>query len=73
MNSLRVLASPRVWGPILGIVVVLALIFYAYLAAVTSRACRGRDDLLPRPRRRRSSGGKRPTEAYGPRTRACGR
>jgi uncharacterized phage infection (PIP) family protein YhgE len=31
-----VLASLRVWGPILGIVVVLALIFYAYLAAVTS-------------------------------------
>jgi YhgE/Pip-like protein len=36
MNSFRVLASPRVWGPILGIVVVLALIFYAYLAAVAS-------------------------------------
>jgi YhgE/Pip-like protein len=36
MNPFRVLASPRVWGPILGIVVVLALIFYAYLAAVAS-------------------------------------
>ena len=36
MNSFRVLASPRVWGPILGIIVVLALIFYAYLAAVAS-------------------------------------
>ena len=36
MNSFRVLASPRVWGPILGIVVILALVFYAYLAAVVS-------------------------------------
>ena len=36
MNTFRMLASPRVWGPILGVVVVLALIFYAYLAAVTS-------------------------------------
>jgi hypothetical protein len=36
MNTLRVLASPRVWGPILGVVVVLAVVFYAYLAAVAS-------------------------------------
>jgi len=36
MNTIRMLASPRVWGPILGVVVVLALIFYAYLAAVAS-------------------------------------
>lgn len=36
MNALRVLASPRVFGPVLGVVVVLALIFYAYLAAVAS-------------------------------------
>jgi YhgE/Pip-like protein len=36
MNTFRVLASPRVWGPILGIVAVLALIFYAYLGAVVS-------------------------------------
>ncbi|HEX6710005.1 MAG TPA: ABC transporter permease [Rubrobacter sp.] len=36
MNTFRVLASPRVWGPVLGVVTVLALIFYAYLAAVTS-------------------------------------
>jgi YhgE/Pip-like protein len=36
MNTFRMLASPRVWGPILGVVVVLALIFYAYLAAVAS-------------------------------------
>jgi YhgE/Pip-like protein len=36
MNSFRVLASPRVWGPILGMVVILALVFYAYLAAVVS-------------------------------------
>jgi hypothetical protein len=36
VSSFRVLASPRVWGPILGMVVVLALIFYAYLAAVVS-------------------------------------
>jgi hypothetical protein len=28
MNTLRVLASPRVWGPVLGIVAVLALLFY---------------------------------------------
>src|SRR5215210_7145165 len=27
MNTIRMLASPRVWGPILGVVVVLALIF----------------------------------------------
>jgi hypothetical protein len=26
MNTFRMLASPRVWGPILGVVVVLALI-----------------------------------------------
>jgi YhgE/Pip-like protein len=36
MNSFRVLASPRIWGPILGLVVILALVFYAYLAAVVS-------------------------------------
>jgi uncharacterized phage infection (PIP) family protein YhgE len=36
MNSLRLLASPRIWGPVLGIVAVLALIFYAYLGAVVS-------------------------------------
>ncbi len=36
MNTLRVLASPRVWGPVLGIVAVLALVFYAYLGAVVS-------------------------------------
>jgi YhgE/Pip-like protein len=36
MNAFRVLASPRLWGPILGIVAILALIFYAYLAAVVS-------------------------------------
>jgi putative membrane protein len=36
MNTFRVLASPWVWGPILGVVVVLALIFYAYLAAGAS-------------------------------------
>ncbi|HEX2742414.1 MAG TPA: ABC transporter permease [Rubrobacter sp.] len=36
MNAFRVLATPRVWGPILGVVTVLALIFYAYLAAVAS-------------------------------------
>jgi YhgE/Pip-like protein len=36
MNTFRVLASPRVWGPVLGVVTVLALIFYAYLAAVAS-------------------------------------
>jgi YhgE/Pip-like protein len=36
MNTFRVLASPRVWGPVLVVVTVLALIFYAYLAAVTS-------------------------------------
>jgi YhgE/Pip-like protein len=36
MNALRVLASPRVWGPVVGIVAVLALVFYAYLGAVVS-------------------------------------
>ncbi|HJQ29647.1 MAG TPA: ABC transporter permease [Rubrobacter sp.] len=36
MNTLGVLASPRVWGPIFGMVVVLGLVFYAYLAAVAS-------------------------------------
>ncbi|HKH59079.1 MAG TPA: ABC transporter permease [Rubrobacter sp.] len=36
MNSLRLLASPRIWGPVLGIVAVLALVFYAYLGAVVS-------------------------------------
>jgi YhgE/Pip-like protein len=36
MNTLRVLASPRVWVPVLGITAVLALVFYAYLGAVVS-------------------------------------
>ena len=36
MNALKMLASPRVWGPILGLAAVLALIFYAYLGAVAS-------------------------------------
>ena len=36
MNALRVLVSPRVWGPVLGITAVLALVFYAYLGAVVS-------------------------------------
>ena len=36
MNALRVLGSPRTWGPVLGIVAVLALVFYAYLGAVVS-------------------------------------
>lgn len=36
MNTLRVLASPRVWGPVLGVVAVLALVFCAYLGAVVS-------------------------------------
>ena len=36
MNALRILASPRIWVPILGAVAVLALIFYAYLGAVVS-------------------------------------
>lgn len=36
MNALRVLASPRVWVSILGAVVVLALLFFAYLAAIAS-------------------------------------
>jgi YhgE/Pip-like protein len=36
MNTLRVLANQRVWRPVLGVVAVLALIFYAYLAPVTS-------------------------------------
>ena len=34
MNPLRLLASPRIQGPLLGIVAVLALVFYAYLGAV---------------------------------------
>jgi hypothetical protein len=28
MNTLRVLASPSIWEPVLGIVAVLALVFY---------------------------------------------
>jgi YhgE/Pip-like protein len=36
MNTLRVLASRRVWGSVVGIVAVLALVFYAYLGAVVS-------------------------------------
>ena len=34
MNPLRLLASPRIQGPLLGIVAVLALVFYAYVGAV---------------------------------------
>jgi hypothetical protein len=36
MNTLSVLAGPSVWGPVLGVVAVLALGFYAYLGAVVS-------------------------------------
>jgi uncharacterized phage infection (PIP) family protein YhgE len=36
MNALRVLASPRVWISIVGVVLALSLVFYAYLAAVAS-------------------------------------
>src|SRR5215212_9418111 len=36
MNTLRVLASPRGWVPVLSITAVLALVFYAYLGAVVS-------------------------------------
>ncbi|MGB3633222.1 MAG: ABC transporter permease [Rubrobacteraceae bacterium] len=36
MNALRVLASPRVWISIAGVVVVLSLLFYAYLTAIAS-------------------------------------
>ena len=36
MNTLRVLASRRVWGSVVSIVAVLALVFYAYLGAVVS-------------------------------------
>lgn len=36
MNALKVLASPRVWLSIVGVVVVLALISFAYLAAIAS-------------------------------------
>jgi uncharacterized phage infection (PIP) family protein YhgE len=36
VNSLRSLASPKIWGPVPGIVAVLALVFYAYLGAVVS-------------------------------------
>ena len=34
MNALRVLASPRVWISIVGVVAVLALLFFAYLTAI---------------------------------------
>jgi hypothetical protein len=34
MNPLRLLASPRIQGPLLSIVAVLALVFYAYVGAV---------------------------------------
>ncbi|MDQ3387086.1 MAG: DUF3533 domain-containing protein, partial [Actinomycetota bacterium] len=37
MNALRVLVSPRVWIPIVGAVVVLSLLFYAYLTAIASQ------------------------------------
>ncbi len=36
MSTLRVLASPRVWVSIIGAVVALALLFFAYLAAVAN-------------------------------------
>jgi uncharacterized phage infection (PIP) family protein YhgE len=36
MNALKMLASPRVWGPTLGLAAVLGLVFYAYLGAVVS-------------------------------------
>lgn len=36
MNALRVLASPKIWISLFGVVAVLALIFFAYLAAVAS-------------------------------------
>ena len=36
MRALRVLASPRVWLIIAGVAAVLALIYFAYLAAVAS-------------------------------------
>ena len=36
MNSSRLLASPRIWGPVPNIVAVLALVFYAYLGSVVS-------------------------------------
>lgn len=36
MNALRVLASPRIWLSIVGVVAVLALLFFAYLSAVAS-------------------------------------
>ena len=36
MNSLRLLAIPRIWGPVLDLVAVLGLVFYAYLGAVVS-------------------------------------
>ncbi len=36
MQALRVLASPRVWSIIAGATVVLALVYFAYLAAVAS-------------------------------------
>lgn len=36
MNALRILASPRAWLPVLVVAVVLALVFFAYLAAVVS-------------------------------------
>jgi hypothetical protein len=29
MNALKVLASPRVWGPVVGLAAVLAPVFYA--------------------------------------------
>ena len=36
MSAAKVLVSPRVLMPIFGVVVVLALIFFAYLTAVAS-------------------------------------
>jgi uncharacterized phage infection (PIP) family protein YhgE len=36
MNTLRVLANPRIWVPVLSIVAVFALVFHAYLGAVVS-------------------------------------
>ena len=36
MNALRVLASPRIWLPVIGVSAVLALVYVAYLAPVVS-------------------------------------
>ena len=36
MSALNVLAGSRVWVPVIGVAAVLALIYFAYLAAVVS-------------------------------------